>query len=124
MHRLARRIFCIARAVATRESGNTTVEFLLLAALLALGSIAGAQSLALSLNNAYEQVATNFSNAITPNLSGAAGASGSGAGSGSGSGTAGGGRSGGPGPGRGSGNKGGGGKGSGGKGSGGNHGRP
>lgn len=96
MHLLTRCIFCIARAVATRESGNTTVEFLLLVTLLALGSIAGAQSLALSLNNAYEQVATNFSEAMATHTSSAG--SGSGA-SGGGNGAPSGGRNGGAGSG-------------------------
>ena len=100
------------------ESGQDLIEYALLAALVASGSIAGTQSLALSIADSLGGVQNALTNAIpAPSSSGAGSGSGGGNNGGGGGGGRGGGNfgGGGGGGGRGGGGRGGGGRGGGGR---------
>ena len=57
--------FSLFRSLARSQDGSATIEFLLLVTLIALGSTAGTRNVALSLDNAYSNLATRFTAAIS-----------------------------------------------------------
>lgn len=75
------RLFSLFRSLARSQDGSATIEFLLLVTLIALGSTAGTRNVALSLNNAYSNLATKLTTATSSSDSGGSGSPGEGGGS-------------------------------------------